>query len=271
MKSLSSIFDKKFTQHYQPIIDMHSLELIRYEALLRPLGFASDTESLVRQMERAGEIRELDLWSIKSALSSIDGKKNLPSVAINLSAKSLCDPLFHEEVEWLLMEKGSVANIGFEITESEPITDFKMARRFVSMAQGLKCSVGLDDFGTGHARFRVAEHLELDYIKLSARLTTMITSSSQARALIEKTVKMSRLAGMEVVGEHIDNPIQYAWLRNSGVDLGQGWLFGKAAIDLYESRNFRAELDVAIKEVTAPDHKEKSNRVVNFPGLALAR
>jgi EAL domain-containing protein (putative c-di-GMP-specific phosphodiesterase class I) len=271
MQSLISIFDKKFTQHYQPIIDMHSLELVRYEALLRPLGFATDTESLVRQMERAGEIRELDLWSIKSALASIEGKKNFPCVAINLSAKSLCDPIFGEEVEWLLMEKGSLANIGFEITESEPITDFKMARRFVSMAQGLRCSVGLDDFGTGHARFRVAEHLELDYIKLSARLTTMITSSSQARALIEKTVKMSRLANMQVVGEHIDNPLQYAWLRNSGVDLGQGWLFSKAASDLYASRNFKKELDVAIKEVTAPDEKEKRSRVASFQEFALAR
>lgn len=243
MKSLQSIFSKKFTQHYQPIVDMKTLELVRYEALLRPLGFSKDTETLIRHMEKSGEIRELDLWSIKMALANLEANDKAPSVAINLSASSLCDPLFHQEVEWLLINKSETSSIGFEITESQPITDMTMARRFVAMSKRFGCSVGLDDFGTGYARFRVAEQLQLDYLKLSSRLTTMIGTSPQARALIEKTVGMSKQYGMSVVAEHIDNTLQYAWLRDCNVDLGQGWLFAKAERDLHPHKNYKRELE----------------------------
>lgn len=263
MKSLQSIFGKKFAQHYQPIVDMQSLELVRYEALLRPLGFAKDTEALVRQMEKAGEIRELDLWSIKTALTRLENQEGNPTVAINLSAKSLCDPLFHEEVEWLLMGKPENTHIGFEITESEPITDLRMAKRFVAMAQSINCSVGLDDFGVGNARFRIAEQLELNYIKLAARLTTMIDSSTQARSMIEKAVKMTDLYGMQIVAEHIDKPMQYAWLRDTGVTLGQGWMFDKATSQLQANRNFRPELEKAIYDAFHPTEERKpANKVV---------
>lgn len=267
MKSLQSIFGKKFTQHYQPIVDMQSLDLVRYEALLRPLGFSKDTEALIRQMEKAGEIRELDLWSIKTALARLENQGGSPIVAINLSAKSLCDPIFHEEVEWLLMGKADTTRIGFEITESEPITDLRMARRFVAMAQSLNCSVGLDDFGVGNARFRVAEQMELNYIKLAARLTTMIDSSTQARSMIEKAVKMTNLYGMQIVAEHIDKPMQYAWLRDTGVTLGQGWLFDKATSQVQASRNFRPELEKAIYDAFHPAEVSKTeNNVFSISG-----
>jgi len=265
MKSLHSIFGKKFAQHYQPIVDMQTLDLVRYEALLRPLGFTKDTEALVRQMEKAGEIRELDLWSIKTALLRLEQHDGNPIVAINLSAKSLCDPLFHEEVELLLMEKPDSTRIGFEITESEPISDMQMARRFVAMAQSLNCSVGLDDFGVGNARFRVAEQLELNYIKLAARLTTMIDSSTQVRSMIEKAVKMTGLYGMQIVAEHINKPMQYAWLRDTGVNLGQGWMFDKATSQLHTSRNFRPELERAIYDAFHPaEDRKPANKVVSI-------
>lgn len=252
MESLRNIFNKKFRQHYQPIVDMQTLDLIRYEALLRPLGFSNDTESLIRNMERAGEITELDLWAIRSAINNVAELDEKPTIAINVSASSICDPLFHEEVDWLLRHKSSDTKIGFEITESQPISDMRLAHRFVEMAKKSGCSVGQDDFGTGHARFRVAEQLELDYVKLSARLTTMIESSQQARSMIEKTAKLCDLFAMQVVAEHVDNPKQYGWLRDVGVEHGQGWLFAKASSSLDVNRNFRNELQQAITAASSP-------------------
>lgn len=248
MGSLEKIFDKRFAVHFQPIVDMKTLKLVRYEALSRPLGFVQDTETLVRQMERSGEIRLFDQWVADTVIKTLSQLSDGPEVAINLSAKSLCDPLFHDEMEWTLSRKPDHVKIEFEITESEAISDMFMARAFVNRLKGFGCKVGLDDFGTGHARFRVVEDLNLDYMKLSAHLTTMIDTSRSAQQVIIKAVHACRARGISLVAEHIDNPSQYAWLRDVGIDHGQGWLFSKAGKELLSQASYRPQLEQALEE-----------------------
>lgn len=247
MKSLERIFEKRFTVHFQPIVDMKTLKLVRYEALSRPLGFVQDTETLIRQMERTGEIRLFDQWVADTVIKALSQLSQGPEVAINLSAKSLCDPLFHDEMEWILDRKPGHVKIEFEITESEAIRDMSMARSFVKRLKGYGCKVGLDDFGTGHARFRVVEDLHLDYMKLSSHLTTLIQTSRAAQQVVIKAVAACKARGISVVAEHIDNPNQYAWLRDIGIDHGQGWLFSKAGKELLTQASYKAQLEKAIE------------------------
>lgn len=248
MTSLGKIFDKRFTVHFQPIVDMKTLKLVRYEALSRPLGFVQDTETLIHQMERTGEIRLFDQWVADTVIKTLAQLQDGPEVAINLSAKSLCDPLFHDELEWILSRKPDHVKIEFEITESEPIRDMSMARAFVKRLKAHGCKVGLDDFGTGHARFRVVEDLNLDYMKLSANLTTLVDTSRAAQNVIIKAVAACKARGISVVAEHIDKPKQYAWLRDIGIDHGQGWLFSKAGKELLSQASYRDQLTNAIEQ-----------------------
>ncbi|WP_241032752.1 EAL domain-containing protein (plasmid) [Pseudomonas fluorescens] len=248
MESLGKIFEKRFTVHFQPIVDMKTLKLVRYEALSRPLGFVQDTETLIHQMERTGEIRLFDQWVADTVIKTLSQLHDGPEVAINLSAKSLCDPLFHDEMEWILSRKADHVKIEFEITESQAIRDMSMAKAFVKRLKDHGCKVGLDDFGTGHARFRVVEELGLDYMKLSSHLTTMIDSSRAAQQVIIKAVAACKARGIPVVAEHIDNPKQYAWLRDIGIDHGQGWLFSKAGKELLSQANYKSQLDQAIEQ-----------------------
>jgi EAL domain-containing protein (putative c-di-GMP-specific phosphodiesterase class I) len=262
MGSLKKIFSKRFSMQFQPIVDMKSLQLERYEALMRPLGFVDDTEKLIKHMERSGEISEFDLWVIDNVMQTLSQLTHGPEVAINLSAKSLCDPLFHEEALWLLSKKPKDVKIEFEITESEPIRDMRMARTFVDLVKAQGCKVGLDDFGTGHARLSVVESLNLDYLKLSARLTTKIKDSAAAQRLIITAAKACHSRNMTVVAEHIDDPMQYAWLRDVGIDHGQGWLFSKAGKELRSEMCYRDALVAAMDKNR--EGKLESQIVVNL-------
>lgn len=245
MAKLDYMLGSRVTQHYQPIVDMKSLELVRYEALLRPIGFAIDTETLVRKIERSGDIRELDLWSLNSAIDKIELEGNTSEIAINLSARSICDPLFCKEVEWILEKKKHSTNVGFELTESEPIYDMCMASYFIKMVRERSCKVGLDDFGTGNSRFDVAKDLELDYIKISSRLTTAFLTNDFAHSIILRLASRSKDHGLTLVAEHIDNKSQYMGLRAIGIDHGQGWLFGAAESEINNNKNYSKEAGVS--------------------------
>lgn len=258
MGSLKAIFSKRFGMQFQPIVDMKTLQLTRYEALMRPLSFTGDTEALVNRMEKSGEISEFDLWVLDTVINTLKQIPDGPEVAVNLSAKSLCDPLFHEEASWLLSRKPKDVKIEFEITESEPIRDMRLARAFVDLVKSHGCKVGQDDFGTGYAKFSVVQDLNLDYLKLSAKLTTAIQTSVSAQRLITTAVNACHARGMKVVAEHIDNPMQYAWLRDAGIDHGQGWLFSKAGKELRREMCYKETLRAAVekdREGAAPSAK----------------
>jgi EAL domain-containing protein (putative c-di-GMP-specific phosphodiesterase class I) len=267
MGSLKAIFSKRFSMQFQPIVDMKTLQLTRYEALMRPLGFTEDTQALVNRMEKSGEISEFDQWVLETVINTLSQITDGPEVAVNVSAKSLCDPLFHEETNWILSRKPDDVKIEFEITESEPIRDMRLARAFVDLVKSHGCRVGQDDFGTGHAKFSVVQALNLDYLKLSAQLTTAIQTSASAQRLIKTAVNACHARGMKVVAEHIDNPMQYAWLRDVGADHGQGWLFSKAGKELRKEVCYKDTLMTAVENERSG--ATPSAKIVSLGGLNL--
>ena len=166
MGSLKAIFSKRFGMQFQPIVDMKTLQLARYEALMRPLSFTGDTEALVNRMEKSGEISEFDLWVLDTVINTLKQIPDGPEVAVNLSAK----------------------------------------------------------------------------------LTTAIQTSASAQRLITTAVNACHARGMKVVAEHIDNPMQYAWLRDAGIDHGQGWLFSKAGKELRREMCYKETLRAAVEK-----------------------
>lgn len=231
-----------FSYLYQPIVDMQSLQLVRYEALLRVEG-VTDIEGFIKTLESNGSIVQLDLNTLRNAIeaihSSID-EKPIP-VAVNISAISLLDQYFQKESIKILSARSVRAVISLEITETYPIKDMPMALKFVKSLQRAGCTVGIDDYGDGHANLDLISNLGLDYLKLSSCITTEVIRNRNAKNLIRNAILESNKGRIEVVAEHIDDFDQYRILRQMGVHLGQGWLFGKAGAKLRSPQDFQTE------------------------------
>jgi EAL domain-containing protein (putative c-di-GMP-specific phosphodiesterase class I) len=219
-----------FEYLYQPIVDLNTLELVRYEALLRdPNG--CNTQTLIEQWEADGRIVDLDLHTLERVINAASHDPHLKPtpVAVNVSAISIVSRDFQNEAERILWNRPLGVNLSIEITETQPITDLELAQRFVRRARAAGCHIGLDDYGDGHAILRAIEQLNLDYLKLSSTVTTQILHNEAHRRLVLGVVRYAQLRNIEIVAEHIDQFEQYLWLKSAGVALGQGWLFGKAA------------------------------------------
>jgi EAL domain-containing protein (putative c-di-GMP-specific phosphodiesterase class I) len=233
----------KLTHLYQPIVDMLDLRLARYEALLRVEG-VSNIEVMIKELERSGEIIDLDLHMLKAVISDMKTSHalSMTPVAINLSGVSLSDPSFQDRACDILGERPARIAISLEITESAPITDINAAARFIKRMQRAGCTFGMDDFGDGHARLELIDELHLDYLKLSSCLTRNLFTSPEAANLVGLAVAMAESRGVDIVAEHVEDVQQYQYLRNLGIRYGQGWLFAKAGHPIIDIEAFEREL-----------------------------
>jgi EAL domain-containing protein (putative c-di-GMP-specific phosphodiesterase class I) len=241
------MFKDKLTYKYQPIVDMFDLSLVRHEALLR-IDSVTDIEGFTRELERTGQIAELDLHTLESVITHHKKAEDeiTTAVAINISAISLIDASVQRTMLDTLSKRPQTLEISLEITESAPISDMAAAAKFVKQLQDIGCSVGMDDYGDGYASLETLEQLHLDYLKLSACLTTNFLESDVANLTITKATKAAKAMGLKVVAEHIDNIRQYLSLKDMGIHYGQGWLFAKADELIIHPKQFQNELRARI-------------------------
>lgn len=243
------MFNHELTHKFQPIVDMLTLELLRHEALLRIDGI-DDIEEFTRCVEASGDIIKLDLITLESVIRHLainDVRSKLP-VAINVSPISLASREFQAKAIEMLRQRPSPLDVSVEITEASPITEMAGTKEFIQKLKRLGCTVGMDDYGDGFARLELVDELQLDYLKLSGRLTQDVLTTDSAMNHVIEAIEFARSRGVFVVAEHIDNIPQYHAFRNLGVEQGQGWLFAKADELIEEPEQFQKSLRLRIND-----------------------
>lgn len=257
------MFRYELTHQYQPIVDMIDFQLVRHEALLRIDGI-DDIEALTRQLEMSGEITEVDLRTLACVLQHLDGRQEFDgsTVAINVSAVSLCNREFQSKALYLLANRHKGIDVSLEITESAPIVDMEVARTFIRNVQDMGCTVGMDDFGDGFASLQMVDDLHLDYLKLSAHLTEHVLKSDASIKKIEEAIVHAKDRGIAVVAEHVDNIPQYLCLRDLGIQYGQGWLFAKADSLVSDTNQFQVSLKTKIRQAVRPRAERSARETV---------
>ena len=90
---------------------------------------------------------------------------------------------------------------------------------------GIRFSI--DDFGTGYSNLRRLHILPVSELKIDKEFTQNAFHSERDRNLLDSIILMAKQMGVEIVGEGVEKNIQAAYLKDSGVDLQQGYYFAK--------------------------------------------
>jgi sensor c-di-GMP phosphodiesterase-like protein len=87
--------------------------------------------------------------------------------------------------------------------------------------------VTIDDFGTGYAGLSYLRSLQVDYLKIDRLFIEAIGTGAPTNQVVGHIIGMASAMGLSMVAEGIVTAIQAEYLRERGVQLAQGWLFGK--------------------------------------------
>ena len=218
-----------FDFHYQPIVDIESLEVSHYEMLARFKDQGS-TQEWVIFGEDIGMAADLDIAVCERAINYLLYKSQGRNTkfAVNLSGQSVQNEQFFKTLLAKLdLNKHLAKRIIFEITESTEIKELDMVNNFIQVLQERGFKVCLDDFGAGAASFQYLQKLHVDYLKIDGQYTRKLLTSQRDAVMVRNLARMCQDLGITAIAEVVENIEQARMIREMGIPLAQGFLYSK--------------------------------------------
>jgi PAS domain S-box-containing protein len=214
----------------QPIVDLMTGQTVQHELLLRMIG--EDGEIIapgdfLPAAERYGLISEIDRRVIRRAVGV--AAKGMPT-EFNLSARSLGDPAVLQELADAIAESGvDPSLLVVEVTETAFLGQTEVGRVFADRVRELGCRMALDDFGTGFSSLSYLKHLPADHLKIDMEFVRELSRSETDARVVRGIVGLAREFNQTTIAEGVEDEATLLMLREMGVDLAQGYLFGRPA------------------------------------------
>ena len=222
--------------HYQPIIDLLTLQVRGFEALARwrhgELGLLSPADFMdiaetsglmpeITQFMLQGAARQLGIWT------RVHMRGRPFFVSVNVSASQLVDPQFSIRVQSVLArEQPEPGSLKIEITETvimrQPERSAQVLRQLRALGVGLAC----DDFGTGFSSLASLRDLPFDTLKIDRSFIAGGDFEERNAKIISSITALADSLHMMVVAEGIETQEQIDALAGLGCTLGQGYLLG---------------------------------------------
>lgn len=225
----------EFVLHYQPILDLETLELRGVETLVRwqhpERGLLSPGE-FVEIAEESGFVVPLGAHIMRRALLQAQAWIELTGgqkidVAVNLSRKQLGSADLLNTLASCLEESGiEPSAVTLEITEGLVMIDLDAALRELDRLRALGVRIAMDDFGQGYSSLSYLEKLPIDILKVDKAFVDRLADGGSS-PLTEAVVSLGQALGLRVIAEGIEDPTQLESLREMGCDEAQGYLFAR--------------------------------------------
>lgn len=227
---LRGIEHEQFALAYQPILRIESGVRWGDEALVRwhhPRHGLLQPAQFIPAAEASGVIIELGSLVIRSAIADLARTPQRAHATVNVASRQLLEADVPSVIAQYLETHGVQPSRFFvEITESALLPDSDRVRSKLAELRSMGVRVALDDFGSGYSSIAYLDRIPVDVVKLDGYfLDGELTR--RRRTLIASTAAMVRSLGARSLVEHIETREQLDVVREAGVDLGQGYLFGR--------------------------------------------
>ena len=211
---------REFHIVFQPIVDLETRDVIGHEALTR---FSDQTPPDIRFAD-ATRLGLGDDFEIAAILLALKEAVRLPAdafLSLNVSpAVALASSaLLHAELQ------GVDRQIVLELTEHVPIADYSQLRAAIASLGNVQIAV--DDAGAGYASLRHILELRPAFAKLDISLVRGIDKDDLRQAMAAGIQYYALRTGCSLIAEGVETDEEAATLLALGVDLGQGYLFGR--------------------------------------------
>ena len=225
----------QFVLHYQPKFDARTQRMTGVEALIRwqhPTRGLVSPALFIPIAEESGLIREIGTWVIRQALAQTAawraaGLAVVP-VAVNLSVVQFRDHGLRDSLLALLQDSGLPASmLELELTESVAMEDSTFTIATIAGLKHLGVTLSIDDFGTGYSSLSYLKRFEVDKLKIDQSFVRGLNYDPQDEAIVTAVISLARSLGLRTVAEGVETVEQHEFLRRSGCDEVQGYLFSR--------------------------------------------
>lgn len=233
-----AIREQRIQVWFQPLVAARpnaqgQQRLVGVEALARwhdpDLGWVSPA-TFIPMAESLGLISELGQYVQREALAQFrPWRQARPELhlSINVSKRQLFGPDF---LDHLLRDAGEngipPAAITLEVTESVALMEVEFAETRLQQLSAAGFSLSIDDFGTGYASLSQLHDLPVSELKIDISFVRRVHTADGLR-MVQAIVSLAQALNLQTVAEGIEDEATAATLRAIGVDVLQGYHFGR--------------------------------------------
>ncbi|WP_446216965.1 EAL domain-containing protein [Micromonospora sp. IBHARD004] len=220
--------------YFQPKVTLRDRRLLGVECLARwehPTHGTVAPEDFVAVAEHTGQLGRLTEVVLREGLrrSRDWAHAEQPlSVAVNLSARTLTDPHFPDQVRELLDEYGvPPQRLTFEIREAGVLDGTDRPIPTLHRLRDLGVRLSVDDFGTGSSSLAYLRRLPVHEVKVDRSFVQGMATDPGDLAIVNAVVTLSQQFGLAVVAEGVESELTLELLQDIGCEIGQGFLFSR--------------------------------------------
>jgi EAL domain-containing protein (putative c-di-GMP-specific phosphodiesterase class I) len=224
--------NKELVLYYQPIINLHSLDIVGFEALIRwhhpRLGLILP-EQFIPIAEEIGQIISISEWVLHNACLQLKrwhafGK--VIKMAVNLSARQFLQHDLYSTVKSVLEFHDLPARyLELEITETMIMRNVHETIRTLKKLQQLGVSISLDDFGTGYSSLTYLKQFPINALKIDRSFVKDVLSVPDDQVIVNSIIAIAQHMDLSIITEGIEYADQVIYLKEQGCQFGQGHFF----------------------------------------------
>ncbi|MET1257245.1 putative bifunctional diguanylate cyclase/phosphodiesterase [Aliikangiella maris] len=226
---------EQFIVQFQPRVNIHTGELVAFEALLR---WQSPGAGLIPAAEFMGVAEETNLiceignWIFDQVCHALAQWRNAGyhsiRASINISATQLFNEGMLELVENYLQLYGLAAeNLEFEITEGCVIKDEKLAIQILEKLSHLGVKISLDEFGHDYSSLKILQAIPLNILKIDRKFIMDEYQEKGGRQLLQSIIAIAKGFDIQTVACGVEEQYQVDFFKESDCDFIQGFYFSR--------------------------------------------
>lgn len=225
---MRAIDDDKIVPLFQPIVDCNTLEVIKYESLMRIQSGEDDYIVPVHFLDISKENKiyfKLTLIMLQKTFDIC--KKTNYKFSINLTKDDMASDEIIKFIENEFQASDFARNITFEILESEGIQNYSEIISFITTVKKYGATISIDDFGTGYSNFEYLIKLNFDYLKIDASMIKNIDKDEKSQLVTKTIVDFAKKIGVKTIAEFVSSKDILSKVQELDIDYAQGYYLGE--------------------------------------------
>ncbi|MBE0491969.1 MAG: EAL domain-containing protein [Sulfurospirillum sp.] len=231
----NALISQEFLVYYQPKVNMHTGEVLGFEALVR---WQRDEQIIspaffLPLIENHSLMMELGEYVLKDALDLLASWHNTErqnqSISVNLSAYQVLHEDFIPRLQAILQQypQLDLHFLEFEILETSALEDITAASQVIATCKQMGISFSLDDFGTGYSSLTYLKRLDIQTIKIDQSFVRELFLKAENIDILDAIIALANSFNIKVIAEGVEDISQGRILLHLGCDNAQGYFIAK--------------------------------------------
>jgi diguanylate cyclase (GGDEF)-like protein/PAS domain S-box-containing protein len=229
-----AVESQRWALHYQPILELDTGRMKGVEALIRwiePDGTMVPPNQFIPLAEELGLIELIGDWVVRELVYQAQAWRELDidlEIGFNLSPRQFWQPDLSDRILTRILDGGiEPAKVMVEITETSAMMDPDRAQEILWQLHSGGLQIAIDDFGTGYSSLSRLREMPVSVLKIDRSFVTHVESDPQSASIVTAFLELARGLEMTTLAEGIEREEEFAFLKERGCQLGQGFLFSK--------------------------------------------